>query len=224
MFKVSRFAVAAMLFAGAGIALAQPPGPGGGFEKKRDFEKKKDGERKDFERKDGPRPPAEALERELQQLRARISEVEDQLKKSREGGGDAKRPEPRRDDQPQPRDARPGPGGPGGFNPMGRGPMGGGPGGFGPMGRGGFPGGPMGQGSFGGGPGLVGPGLNLPLEQMSAEQIKQLIGRLQQALEAKSRGGDQPKKPEGGKGGEDVMKRLERIQKELEEIRRSLGK
>ena len=197
MVHLSRFACAALLFAGAGIAMAQPPGRPGGPDKK-DAPR----ERKEAERKDGDRPPAEALERELERLRARIAEVEGQLKNSRGPGGGDRKEEPRREGQPNPR----GPGSPGGP-------------GF-PFGRGGFgaPGGP----GFGA-PGDIGPGMNLPLERMNAEQIKQLIGRLQQALEAKSRG-EQPKKPEGAKGGEDVMKRLERIQKELEEIRRSLGK
>jgi hypothetical protein len=194
MVRLSRFACAALLFAGAGVAIAQPPGRPGGPDKK-DAPR----ERKEAERKDGDRPPAEALERELQMLRARIAEVEGQLKNSRGPDGGDRKDEPRREGQSGPR----GPGSPGGP-------------GF-PFGRGG-PGGP----GFGP-PGDVGPGMHLPLERMSAEQIKQLIGRLQQALEAKSRG-DQPKKPEGVKGGDDVMKRLERIQKELEDIRRSLGK
>ena len=202
MFKLSRFAVAALLFAGAGIALAQPPGPGGGG--------RGGVEKKDFPRKEGERPPAEALERELQQLRTRISEVEAQLKQSREGG--ANREEPKRE----------GPRGGGVGSPTARGPgAAGNP--FAPGRAAGGPGdnplvrGAGGPGGFGGG--IMGPGGpgGDPFDRMSAEQIKQMIGRLQSALEAKNR--TEPKQNQ-----EDVMKRLERIQKELEDIRRSLGK
>lgn len=76
------------------------------------------------------------------------------------------------------------------------------------------------------------------IERMSPEQIKQIIGRLQKALEEKTRG-DQPKKPDGDKGKkpdgdkpkvkgaqsqEDILRRLDQINKELEDIRRSLKK
>jgi|GEM_PF-3735695 len=210
MVKVSRAAVAAILFAGAGAAFAQPPGgpgrPGPGGPEKKDGPRREVRDQKDAR-------PAEGLERELQMLRARQAEIEAQLKKAREGGGE-KRDEPRREEGKRPD-------GP----PMGRGPFGpGGPGGgFGP--RGGF--------GVGGPPGFVGPGMNLPLENMSPEQIKQLIGRLQEVLEAKSRGaeakkpgGDQPKKADAPRpaNNEEILKRLERLNKELDEILRSLGK
>jgi hypothetical protein len=231
MVKLSRAAVAAVLFAGAGVAVAQQPGgpggPGGrpGFEKKKDgpprkdgdrpgFETKKDGpprkdgERKEADRKDAPRPP-EALERELQMLRARISEVEAQLKKSREG--DRKSEEPKRD----------GPRGTGSSTARG-------PGSPGTPGGSRFPFDRGGPGPFAGSPGLGGfggPGPNT-LDKMSTEQIKEMIARLQKVLEAKTRG-DQPKKPGGDRGtpsNAEVLRRLEQINRELAEIRRSLGK
>jgi hypothetical protein len=187
---LSRFAVAAVLFAGAaGLGVAQPPGPGRGDPEKRDAP------RKDGKRKEADRPN---LERELQQLRNRANEIEEQLKRSREGG--AGREEPKRDGPP--------------FGP--RGPMGPRPGFGGPMG--------------------FGPGGGFPFDRMEPEQLKELITRLQKTLDDKTRGGDQPKKPGGDQpkkpGGdqpkkaspEDVLKRLDQINRELEELRRSLGK
>ena len=155
-------------------------------------------ERKDVERKDGDRQPGnrvQALERELAELHARTAEVEAQLKKAR-AGAEGERP----------------------MAPMARGPMGGafGGGGFGPGGPGGFR------------PG-VGP------EQMDPEQIKQMIARLQNMLENKAGGGDRPKPgSEGGKPGNpdrgggasqaDILKRLDKLTQELDEIRRSIKK
>jgi len=234
MMKSWRYVAVAAVFAGtAGAALAQPPGPGG-FERNR-----KEADRKVEEQ---PGNPAQALERQLQELRARTAEVEAQLAKLR--GGESGPREGRPGGEGGPREGRPMPPG---------GPMGPGRPGFAPGAGGPGPGGPMGPGggfAFGrGGSGFPGGLGNLPVESMSAEQIKQLIGRLQQALEAKTRegdqpkkpgaearkpgdqpkkpGADQPKKPEGDKGArsqEEILRRLDQINKELDEIRRSLKK
>ena len=130
-------------------------------------------------------------------------------------------------------------------------PFGGDRGGFG----GGFgrPGGGFGEGGrgFGG----FGPGSGLPIDRMSAEQIKELIVQLQKALEEKTRGekpgkpggekpgvkpspekpgtkpGEKPVKP-GKPGGEkpgavsqdEILKRLDRLTAEVEELKRALKK
>lgn len=96
-------------------------------------------------------------------------------------------------------------------------------------------------------PGGFGPGSGLPVERMSAEQIKDLIGHLQKALEEKTRGdkgekpvvkpGEKPgTKPEvkpetkpGEKGKkpvsqDEILERLEKLSREIDEIRKSLKK
>ena len=74
---------------------------------------------------------------------------------------------------------------------------------------------------------------------MDPEQIKQMIARLQMFLENKAGGGDRPKpRAEGGKPGNpdrnpdrdagpsqaDILKRLDKLTQELDEIRRSIKK
>ena len=162
-------------------------------------------------RKDGPQP--RGPEAELQQLREQIRELEANLKQSREGDqrqGDDRRGEEKQDDR-----GRGVPMGPGGFKPMP--PMGPGAGGSGPInpmgrgfgsgGSGGFgPGGPPGvRGGFGQSP----PGF----DRLSAEEQKAFRALLQKMTS------DAPRGPAGGKGS--VDERLDRLEKMIEELRRS---
>jgi hypothetical protein len=109
-------------------------------------------------------------------------------------------------------------------------------------GAGGFGGGNRG---FGGGG--FGPGGGLPIDRMSPDQIKELIGQLQKALEEKTRGdkvgekagtkprgkpvekpGVKPGKLAGEKPGavsqDEILKRLDRLTAEVEELKRALKK
>jgi hypothetical protein len=53
---------------------------------------------------------------------------------------------------------------------------------------------------------------------MTPEQIRELIGHLQRVLEEKTRGGDRSR----GGSDDEVLRRLDRLSKEIEEIRRSI--
>jgi hypothetical protein len=76
----------------------------------------------------------------------------------------------------------------------------------------------------------------VPYEQMSAEQLKDLIAKLQGLLEEKTRNPEKVKpgstakvKPGGekkpGAGSQDeIMKRLDQLSKEIEELRRAIKK
>ena len=195
MFRVWSIAVGPALFAVAGLVVVASHA--GAQPPDRGFEKK-EGVRKDGPRKEADRKdgnPVEMLERQLAELRARTVEVEAQLKKVREGtGGERPNPMPPR-----------GPMGPGGF---------GGTGGFGP----GNPGSPFGGGGR--------PG-DAALEAMSAEQIKATIARLQMILDKKAT--ETARKPGGGPdrpgaSQEEILKRLDRLTQEIDEIRRSIKK
>ncbi|MBA4064997.1 MAG: hypothetical protein C0501_15050 [Isosphaera sp.] len=101
----------------------------------------------------------------------------------------------------------------------------GGPGGFGPGDFGFRFGGPgMGNWDFRGG---FGPGF--PFDRMDTDQLKDLMGALQKALDAKAKAGagkdpvKDPVKPAKPAANQDeVLKRLDQLSKELDELRRSI--
>jgi hypothetical protein len=245
-------AVAAGLVLLSGQSPAQQPGDKG-FEKKKEFEKKKGFEGKKgfekkgsgkgergpgFEKKDGPGggEAVRVLEAELRKLREVEADLEAKLHQLR-GDQDVRRPGP----ETRGPDGR----GPGGFGP---------PGGMGGRGPGFGMGGPGGRGFGMGGPGgggrggpMGGPG-HPNFEQMSPDQLSQVIGHLQQILEQKTRQqAPQPRtvergreaRPEGQRPGgrtegrgedrrgpsqDDVMRRLDQLSRELDEIRRAIRK
>jgi hypothetical protein len=223
MLRMAMLAACVAGLTGTG-ALAQPPG--------RDFEKKDfpgKGERKAKEdgKRDVERPgdPLQSMEAELQRLRARTAEVEEKLAQLRkERAKKAEAPMPREKGPDVYRPFGSGTGAPGGLG----GSFGSGGGGPGRPGRPGGAFGPGGMGfpEFGGG--FRGPD---PFSQMSADQLRTMIDRLQKALDAKTRKADerghsdrpkeQPRNREGA-SNEDVLRRLEEINRELEAIRRSL--
>ena len=231
-------AVAAGLVLLSGQAPAQPEGKGAkkGFDGKKGFEKKgfekKDGGKggPGFGKKDGPGGDAvRVLESELRKLREMDEDLEAKLHQLR-GGQHPGQPHP--------------PGGPGmhGFGMGGPGHMGGGmhgPGGPGMHGFGmwgGMHGGPM--GGFG----------HPNFERMSTDQLRQLIGHLQHVLDQKTREqAPQPRtaergretRPESARPGartegrtegrqgpsqDDIMRRLDQLSRELDEIRRAIRK
>jgi hypothetical protein len=92
------------------------------------------------------------------------------------------------------------------------------------------------MGGFAGPPGRGGLS-PLAIDLMSPEQLRELIGNLQRALEAKTRGeprdrGDGRAEPERREGPErraaperdDVLRRLDQLTKEVEELRRMMRK
>jgi hypothetical protein len=94
---------------------------------------------------------------------------------------------------------------------------------------------PAGPGEFGlrfGGPGMgnwdfrggFGPGF--PFDRMEVDQLKDLMAALQKALDAKAKpGAKEPVKPAKPAADQDeVLKRLDKLSKELEEVRRSIKK
>lgn len=236
MSRVCRFAVGGALTAAVAVALAafadpvlaqQGKGKGGGFEKK-GFEKKefdkKEGERKEFDRKDRERKDVEkkevekkgpdrggsgealrALEAELARLKEREADLEARLR--------------------QLRDAQKGPpAGPRGFGPGGMPGMGGfgrgGPGGFGP----GMPGG-FGRGGAGG----PVEGITRAAGNLSVEQLREVIGALDKLRAEKERAAapaPRPKeRPEGRPGGasqDEILRKLDQLTREIEEIRRAI--
>jgi hypothetical protein len=93
---------------------------------------------------------------------------------------------------------------------------------------------PGGPGDFGfrfGGPGMgnwdfrggFGPGF--PFDRMDTDQLKDLMGALQKALDAKAKAGagkDPVKPAEPAANQDEVLKRLDQLSKELDELRRSI--
>ena len=218
--------IAAGLVIAADPASAQPPGfgKGKGFQKDKGFPKdkafpKEQGfpKQKDGEKRGEANERAEALKRleaELDRVKAHEAELQAKMRELRGEVRGGERP------NQFDRDGRGGPmggfgrGGPGGF---GRG----GPGG--PGGPGGFGRGPM--GGFGGPPFArgVGPAFGPErFEQMSPDQIRETIGQLQRVLEEKTRGGQGGERH--GEAQDALMKRLDTLTKEIEEIRRALRK
>jgi len=187
---------------------AQPPGFGRGFdkEKDRDFEKGDKGkgkdkgfEKGDKERKAEPTPadPVKTLEAELARVKAEEAALEAKLKRAKEAAARPAAPA---------EFPRGGPGGMGGFGGFPGGGAGGGRGGSEPGGFGG--GGP--GGGFGG-----------SFDRMTVEQIKELMGQLQKALDEKLKALAPPRVP-GANSQDEVLKRLDKLSKELEEIRKSI--
>jgi hypothetical protein len=212
---MSRFrlftAIAAGVLLSAAPALAQPPGPK--FPDRGSDKKPEVG---------GPADAIKQLQAELERMKAMEAEIQAKMKQLQEAAKAAQ-----------------------GANPFGGGGFGGG---FGP-GFGGFGGGNRGGGGgFGGGFG------GLPIERMSAEQIKELIGQLQKVLEEKTRGekvgekpgtkpgdkvggkpakpGEKPGKPgvkpgaekPGAASQDEILKRLDKLTAEVEELKRSIKK
>lgn len=235
-------AVAAGLVASADPAGAQPPGFAKGFDKgkggfDKGFEKKgpgkKEFDKKDFDKKDfdkkgpdrerGGPDAVRALEAELAKLRAAEGEIEAKLRQLK---GEPKK----------------GPaGGPGGRPGMGG--FGGPPGGFGRGGPG-MPGGPDGgpgrggMGGAGGPPGMV-QGLVRAANALSPEQLRELIGELERLRAEKQRtaapapwpkdrpegrpaAGSRPEPRSGGPSQDEILRKLDQLSREIEEIRRSI--
>ena len=173
---------------------AQPPGFGRGFdkEKDRDFEKGDKGKGKDKGFEKGDK------ERKAEPTPADpVKTLEAKLKRAKEAAARPTAPA---------EFPRGGPGGMGGFGGFPGGGAGGGRGGSGPGGFGG--GGP--GGGFGG-----------SFDRMTVEQIKELMGQLQKALDEKLKALAPPRVP-GANSQDEVLKRLDKLSKELEEIRKSI--
>jgi hypothetical protein len=179
------------------------------------------------DKKPVPNTPADALKQlevELQRMKAMEAEIQAKMKQIKEAAEKAAA--------------------------QGANPFGGDRGGFGGGGRFGGGGGGFGAGGFGGGGGGFG---GLPVERMTPEQIKELIGQLQKVLEEKTRGekgdkgdkvgekpGTKPSEKPGVKPGEkfvkpggekpgavsndEILKRLDKLAAEVEDIKRSLKK
>jgi hypothetical protein len=193
-------------------ALAQPPGDKDkgfgkekGFEKAKGFDKDKrdrfEPKREQPDRGDGqPKEMIQRLERELDELRARQAEIENRLRQLRD-------PERRPMGPPM-----------GWMGPM-MGPFGGG---FGPGGRfggpfgGGFaPGGGFGEARF---PPLA----EMRFQEMRPDQIKELMNQLARILEEKTRGDRGPEKR--GPAPDEILKRLDQLSREVDELRRAIKK
>ena len=152
------------------------------------------------------------LQEELEHMRARQGEIQEQIRDLRESmrGGERPRETDRGGGRQTERGPMPRGGARGG---MGGGMMRGGPmgGGFGPRGM---------MGGFG-------PGFGPPaIERMSPQQIKEMIGHLQRVLEEKTRGdrgGDMGER-RGRPPEEELMHRLDKLTREIEDIRRSMKK
>lgn len=226
------FATVAALIAFADPALAQPPGKGkGGFDKDKGGFEKKGPEKKEFEKKiePGPGDAVRTLESELQKLKAIEADLEAKLRQLR-----AAQPAPK---GPAPTPTQPGL--PGGF----------GRGGFGP-GQPGMPGGFGGFGGFGGGRGGMGSpveGIVRAANGLPVEQIRELIGALDKLRAEKERAAPAPRpmerpgarpnpqpeprptptpgqRPGGGASNEEILRKLEQLTREIEEIRRAIRK
>lgn len=226
MSRVCRLAVGSALavaVATALVAFAEPAAAQPGQEKGKGKGKGKDFE-KGFEKKAEPGRDevVRALEAELTKMKTMQEEIEAKLKQLKAA------------QQPNP------PTGPGGFGP------GGGRGFSGPGGGFGFgPGGGFGfdRGGPGGarGPGGMGPGGNPPVEGivraasgMSPEQLRELIGALDKLRAEKERASapaprpkEGPGRPDsrpgaGGPSQEDILRKLDQLSREIEEIRRAV--
>jgi hypothetical protein len=220
-------------------AVAQPPGGKGGFEKG------------GFDKKDGPGKrdqtatpgdPVKTLEAELAKLKAAEADLEAKLHHLKTPPVPPAPPAP----PAGPPGGGPGFGPPGGFGPGGFGP----PGGFGRGGQGvgpgggGFGRGPGGGGfGFGGNRGFGGPGgpsrgeeaIARMASEMSAAQLKEVIETLVRLHAEKVRAEAPPPRPKDGERSrtetrpsanpqEEILKRLDQLSKELDEIRRAIRK
>ncbi|WP_439631432.1 hypothetical protein [Gemmata sp.] len=244
-------AVAAGLVSFADPAVAQPPGKGKGSDKKDWFEKKDGFEKGGFEKRGperGPGDPLRALEADLAKLKSLEADLEARLKQLK---SPARAPEPKAKDGPRgPGGFNP----PAGFGPPGGFGRGGfGPGGFGPpgMSRGepsrGGPGSGRGAAS-----GAV-QGVVRAASGLSAAQLKEVIQALEKLEAEKLRaerspsrserpsfGPPQRPEPKGGPRSEgrpaqraegrssgtndQILERLDRLARELDEIRRAVRK
>jgi hypothetical protein len=209
--------VAAGLVACADPVLAQPPGGKGKFDFGKDGFDKKGFDKKGFDKKDsdrGPRgtssDPIKGLEADLAKLKAAQADIEAKLKQLK------------KDDEPEPRR--------GGFGP---------PGGFGGRGPGG-PGFGRGPGRPGGGSrGMSGvaEGITRAANTLSATQLKEVIEDLQklraeklraEAPSPRAKGGERSRpeaRPESrpSQSSQDaVLKRLDQLSKEIDELRKSI--
>jgi hypothetical protein len=220
-----------LLLASAGLVavapaiLAQPPefDKGKGFDKDKKFDKDKGFEKKKgFDRPAEKAPPSpsttdavKSLEADLEKLKALEADIQAQLKRLKETPA-APTPVP-----PAAPDER---------GPGGRGPGGFGPGGFGFRGPGGVGGG-MPRGSL-----WLAQGISRAFQSMTADQLKEVIAELEKLRLEKLRAVapvPRPKEgrsePEGSRAGtpgksesDEILKRLDRLSQELEDIRKSL--
>jgi hypothetical protein len=240
MRRLSRIVVAVVLLVAsvgmlqvASSVWAQPPGfdKGKGFDK--DFEKGFD-KGKGFEKGKGvdrqtdksrtppsTTDPVKSLEDDLAKLKALEADILAQLKKLKEAPA-APAPAPV---------AGPDRRGPGGFGPGNGGPGGFGPGGFGPGGFG-FRG-PGGEGGMPRGMPWLAQGITRAFQSMSADQLKEVIGELEKLRVEKlraaaptprpmERSGRPEGRPEPGSQNDEILKRLDRLSQELDDIRKSL--
>jgi hypothetical protein len=237
MRRVSRIVVAVVLLVAsvgmlqvASSVWAQPPGFDKGkgvdkdfekgFDKGKGFEKGKGVDRQtDKSRTPPPTDPVKSLEADLEKLKALEADILAQLKKLKEAPA-APAPAPV---------AGPDRRGPGDFGPGGRGPGGFGPGGFGFRG----PGGPGGEGGMPRGMTWLAQGIARAFQSMTADQLKEVIGELEKLRVEKlraaaptprpmERSGRPEGRPEPGSQNEEILKRLDRLSQELDDIRKSL--
>ncbi|VTU02465.1 unnamed protein product [Gemmataceae bacterium] len=241
-------------FAGPAVAQPPGKGKGfdkkDWFEKKDGFEKGGFGKKDGFEKKGperGSGDPLRALEADLAKLKSLEADLEAKLKQLK---SPARAPEPKAKDGPR----GPGGFGPGGFGPPGGFGRGGfGPGGFGPpgMSRGepsrGTPGSGRGAAS-----GAV-QGVVRAASGLSAAQLKEVIKALEKLESEKLRAERSPSRPERpsfappsrpepkagprpegrpaprtegrpGSSNDQILERLDRLARELDEIRRAVRK
>lgn len=243
MSRASRFvigsglalAAAASLVAFADPALAQP-GKDKGKEFGKDFGKGFEKKGPDKKGEPGIGDAVRTLEAELAKLKALEKDLEGKLKQLKDSPRGPKGPDVKGPPAKEP-EGRKGPEGfgrgPGGFGPPGMPGFGRGAGGFGPPG--GFGRGP-------GGPGGSVDGIVRMAGGLSAEQLRELIGALDKLRAEKQKatapaprpkGGERPEArpgerpkggPEGRPGGgqEEILRKLEQLTREIEEIRRAI--
>jgi hypothetical protein len=207
--------VAAGLVAYADPVLAQPPGGKGKFDFGKDGFDKKGFDKKGFDKKDfdkGSRgtssDPIKALEADLAKLKAAEADIEAKLKQLKK----ADEPEPRRGFE-RGGSERPGFGAPGGrgFGP---------PGGFGGRGSGG-PGGSRGVSG-------VAEGITRAASRLSAAELKEVIEDLQELRAEKLRAEAPSPRAKGGdrrrseSPDDAILKKLEQLSKEIDELRKSI--
>jgi len=239
MRRLSRIAVAVVLFVAsvgmlqvANSVWAQPPGFDKwkgvdkdfekGFDKGKGFEKGKGVDRQtDKSRTPPPTDPVKSLEADLEKLKALEADILAQLKKLKEAPA-APAPAPV---------AGPDRRGPGGFGPGNGGPGGFGPGGFGPGGFG-FRG-PGGEGGMPRGMTWLAQGIARAFQSMTVDQLKEVIGELENLRAEKlraaaptprpmERSGRPEGRPEPGSQNDEIIRRLDRLSQELDDIRKSL--
>lgn len=232
---ISRLVVAGIFLLSSAVLVslspsvqAQPPGfgKGKGFDKGgKGFDKAKDFERPVEKKSSSSDDAVKNLENDLAKLKALEADILSQLKKLKEPAAAPKTPPVAGGDRFWPGERGPGKF-PGGFGPNFDGPIGPGFGrgeawgGFRPGAREGF-----------GGPGLV-QGIARTLSSLSGDQLKELIAELEKVRAEKTRtpapaprAKDRPDtRPGASTSNEEILKRLDRLTREIDELRQSLRK